>query len=326
MMDIVGGLLDGTRANGAFLLRSVFEPPWALHIQDQAPLSIAVVATGSAWVIPGHGDPQHLVPGDVMIARGPDPYTVADQVATPPQVFIHPGQVCTDAAGNSLADVMFLGDRSWGNNPAGSTVLVTGTYEHASAVSERLLRALPPLLVLRRDDWNSDLVGLLCAEVQRESPGQEVFLDRLLDLVVLGVVRSWLETAEAQRPAWYRASSDPIVGPVLTLLHERPQDPWTVAGLASEAGVSRAALARRFTDLLGEPPMAYLTGWRLSLAADLLERSELTIGSIARKVGYGSPFALSAAFSRVRGVSPAGYREQVRAGHPGTGARASSSR
>ena len=107
-------------------------------------------------------------------------------------------------------------------------------------------------------------------------------------------------------PAWYRANSDPVVGKALRMLHNNPAQPWTVAELAARAGVSRAALARRFTDVVGEPPMAYLTGWRLALAADLLRDPAATIGSVARQVGYGSPFALSAAFKRVRGVSPRG--------------------
>jgi AraC-like DNA-binding protein len=94
------------------------------------------------------------------------------------------------------------------------------------------------------------------------------------------------------------------------MLHNNPAEPWTVAGLAAEIGISRAALARRFTDLVGEPPMSYLTGWRLDLAADLLREPDATVGAVARQVGYGSPFALSAAFKRVRGVSPREHRRE----------------
>ena len=92
------------------------------------------------------------------------------------------------------------------------------------------------------------------------------------------------------------------------MLHHNPAHPWTVAALAAEVGVSRAALARRFTELVGEPPMAFLTGWRLALAADLLREPDATVGAVARQVGYGSPFALSTAFKRVRGVSPREHR------------------
>jgi AraC-like DNA-binding protein len=98
------------------------------------------------------------------------------------------------------------------------------------------------------------------------------------------------------------------VGQALRRLHNNPAHPWTVATLAAEVGVSRAALARRFTELVGEPPMTFLTGWRLALAADLLREPAATLGAVARQVGYGSPFALSAAFKRVRGISPQQHR------------------
>ena len=122
------------------------------------------------------------------------------------------------------------------------------------------------------------------------------------------VLRAWFARPDAEAPAWYRANGDPVVGRALRLLHHNPSHPWTVATLAAEVGVSRAALARRFTELVGEPPMTFLTGWRLALAADLLRDPDATLGAVAHQVGYGSPFALSAAFKRVRGISPQQHR------------------
>src|SRR5262249_13175306 len=136
-----------------------------------------------------------------------------------------------------------------------------------------------------------------------------VVLDRLLDLLLIAVLRAWFAHVGADAPPWYRAQSDSIVGRALRMLHRRPEHPWTVATLAAESGVSRAALARRFTELAGEPPISYLTSLRLDLAADLLRDSDATIGTIARQVGYGSSFALSSAFKRVRGISPQHHRE-----------------
>jgi AraC-like DNA-binding protein len=133
-------------------------------------------------------------------------------------------------------------------------------------------------------------------------------LDRLLDLLLIAVLRAWFARPDAEAPAWYRAYSDPVVGRALRLIHDDPAHAWTIAELAAEAGVSRAAFARRFTELLGEPPMKFLTDWRLSLAADLLLEPEATVGSVAYQVGYASPFALSAAFKRVRGMSPQEYK------------------
>ncbi|MDP9864068.1 MULTISPECIES: AraC family transcriptional regulator [Streptosporangium] len=307
-MDVLAGLLDGPRARGAFLLRSILSPPWSMRIQDRAPLTLVAMMRGRAWVVPDSGEPVRLGPGDVAIMRGPDPYTVADDPATPPQVVIHPGQHCTTLRGEPLEQAMDLGVRTWGNSPDGSTMMLTGTYQMHGEVSRRLLAALPALLVLPDDAWDCPLIPLLGDEIVKDDPGQGAVLDRLLDLLLIAVLRAWFARPEAEAPAWYRAHSDPVVGRALRMLHNNPAHPWTVAALAAGTGVSRASLARRFTDLVGEPPMAFLTGWRLAMAADLLRESDVTIGAVARQVGYGSSFALSAAFKRVFGVSPQEHR------------------
>lgn len=308
VVDAIVGLLDGPRANRAFLLRSILTPPWSLRIQDEAPLAIAAMVRGEAWVLADDGTHVRLGAGDVAVIRGPAPYTVADDPATPPHIVIHPDQHCTDLAGNSLAASMDLGVRTWGDSLDGPTVILTGAYLLEGEVSQRLLRALPPHLVVRRDSWDSPLVGLLASEITRDEPGQEAVLDRLLDLLLIAVLRVWFARAGQTAPAWYRAHDDPVVGPALRYLQGHPAHPWTVASLSAKVGVSRATLARRFTDLVGESPMAFLTGWRLDLAADLLREPTATVDAVARKVGYGSGFALSAAFRRVRGISPRDHR------------------
>jgi AraC-like DNA-binding protein len=307
-MDAVAGLLDGPRARGAFLLRSTLDPPWSLRIEDEAPLTVVAVVRGEAWVLTADGQQAHLGPNDIAVVRGPEHYTVADDAERPPQWIINPDQRCTTLHGESLAEAMDQGVRTWGNSPDGQTVMLTGTYNMRGDVSGRLLSALPPLIVLGRGELDTPLIPLLAAEIVKEEPGQEAVLDRLLDLLLIAVLRAWFARPEAEAPAWYRAQSDPIVGKALRLIHNNPAHQWTVATLAAEIGISRAALARRFTDLVGEPPMAFLTGWRLTLAADLLREPGATVGSVADQVGYGSAFALSTAFKRVRGVSPREHR------------------
>jgi AraC-like DNA-binding protein len=307
-MDALAALLDGPRAREAFLLRMVMSPPWSVRVQDEAPLSVVAVVRGEAWVFPDVGEAVHLGRGDVAITRGPVPFTYADEVSTPPQAVIHPGQHCATPDGEELHQAMDLGVRTWGNDPLGSADLLVGTYQLEGDVSQRLLSALPSLLVVPAGRLDSPLVDALSAEVQRDEPGQEAVLDRLLDLLLIATLRAWFAGPEAEAPSWYRAHSDPVVGRALRMLHHHPAHPWTVAGLAKETGVSRAALARRFTELVGEPPMSYLTEWRLALAADLLREPDATVGSVARQVGYGSPFALSTAFKRRRGVSPRLHR------------------
>ncbi|WP_075738598.1 MULTISPECIES: AraC family transcriptional regulator [Actinoalloteichus] len=313
-MDALAGLLDGPRARGAFLLRSVLNPPWSLRIEDRAPLTLVSVVRGQAWVVPDTGSAIELAAGDVAIVRGPGPYTVADDPATPPQAVIHPGQRCTTPAGEPLLGLRDLGVRTWGADPNGSTMMLTGTYQMHGEVSRRLLTALPGLVVLRDDEWDCPLLPLLSDEIVKDAPGQTAVLDRLLDLLLIAVLRAWFDRPEARAPAWYRAQSDPVVGPALRILHNEPARPWTVATLAAATGVSRASLARRFHEQVGEPPMRFLTGWRLAVAADLLRSPDETIGSVARKVGYSSSFALSTAFKREHGLSPTQYRTSAAAG------------
>lgn len=307
-MDAIAGLLDGPRARGAFLLRSSMDPPWSVRIQDEAPLTVVAVVRGGACLVPDAGEVVRLGAGDVAVLRGPGSYTMADTAVTPPQVVIHPGQRCTGPDGAELTDIAVRGVRTWGNSADGATLLLTGTYQLHSEVSRRLLAALPGVVVVPADSWSNPLVGCLAEEVVRDEPGQEAVLDRLLDLLLIAALRAWFARPEAQAPGWYRAHGDPVVGPALQLLQHDPARPWTVASLAVETGVSRAALARRFTELVGEPPMTFLTGWRLALAADLLREPGATVGAVARRVGYGSPFALSTAFKRERGISPQQHR------------------
>ncbi|MFD8519160.1 AraC family transcriptional regulator [Streptomyces capillispiralis] len=307
-MDALTGLLEGPRARGAFMIRAGFDPPWAVRVEDRAPLTVMLLVRGEAWIVPDEGERLLLRPGDLAVARGPGPYTCADDPDTAPQALILPGGACHHPDGRPLNGVMDLGVRTWGDRPDGETVMLIGTYRMRGEIGGRLLDGLPPLLSLTTDMWDCPLTPVLAQEVVRDAPGQEVVLDRLLDLLVIAALRAWFARPEAAPPAWYMARADPVVGPVLRLLQDDPAHPWTVAALAAKAGVSRAALARRFTERVGEPPMTYLTGWRLALAADRLRDSDDTLGAIARRVGYGSAFALSTAFKRAYGVSPQEWR------------------
>lgn len=332
-MDAISSLLDGPRARRAFLLQVVMEPPFAIRVTDEAPLSLIAATEGSMVLVDVATSMEvTLAPGDVALARGPllapltapsapgrsgqGHYLIADDVGTEVQVVILPGQVCAlpDGVEVKVADV--LGTRTWGSATGGTgsgadgdgVAMIVGTYERAGEVSRRLLEALPALAVVRSGPATQPLVDLLAGEIVRDEPGQEAVLDRLLDLLLVTTVRTWFAGPEADTPAWYRANDDPVVGHALRLLHQEPAAPWTVATLAREVGVSRATLARRFADEVGETPMAYLTEWRLALAADLLREPDATVAAVARQVGYGTGFALSAAFSRVRGISPSEHR------------------
>ncbi|MFJ5032379.1 helix-turn-helix transcriptional regulator [Streptomyces sp. NPDC088560] len=138
--------------------------------------------------------------------------------------------------------------------------------------------------------------GIRCTGTLDE-PGQDAVLDRLLDLVLVLALRTWCAGANTA-PAWYRALADPAIRQAVRLLHEEHGRRWTVAELATHVGMSRAAFAARFPALVGEPPLAYLTGWRMTMAADLLRDGEVTVAAVAHEVGYEDPFAFSVAFKR----------------------------
>src|SRR4051812_26890387 len=139
-MDAVAGLLDGPRAREAFLLRSSMDPPWSLRIEDEAPLTVVAIVRGDAWLVRAGEEPVRLRRGDVAVIRGPDPYTVADDPATPPQAIIDREQRCTTVDGADLAERWSQGVRTWGNSVDGATIMLTGTYGIDSEVSRRLLR------------------------------------------------------------------------------------------------------------------------------------------------------------------------------------------
>jgi len=158
----------------------------------------------------------------------------------------------------------------------------------------------------------------LAAEAAADTPGQQVVLDRLLDWLLVCAVREYFDRPGGEPPTWYAAQRDPVVGAALALLHAEPAAPWTVSSLAGRAGVSRSTLAKRFADLVGEPPLTYLARWRMTLAADLLtEREGATVAEVAHAVGYRDAFAFSVAFKRIRGVSPSGFRVAGAAGPSG---------
>ena len=209
-MDVVCGFLDGPRARQAFVLRAILEPPWSLRVQDEAPLTLITMVRDAAWVMFDDGERARLDPGDVALFRGPDHYVVADDPATDPQVVIHPGDDCRDLDGNSLAEAMRLGVRTWGSSATGSSVMLVGTYHTDGELSGRLLGALPRLAIIRAGAWeHSPLLSVLATEVGRDAPGQQAVLDRLLDLVLVAALRAWF----AGRTPTRRTGSAPMPTP-----------------------------------------------------------------------------------------------------------------
>jgi AraC-like DNA-binding protein len=306
---MLADLLGDVRARGALFGQAVMEPPWSLRFATGAPLTLTTMVRGEAWIVPAVGEAVRIGPGDLAIVPGVAPHVVADGPATLPRYEVHTPDYCSRVDGGEARIAIDV--RTCGEQPEGSALLLSGAYDRRGGISERLLQWLPPVLVLDAEQCPDPGPGLLAAQIDRDVPGQQVVLDRILDLVLVSALRSWFGRAGV-RPPWYRTTGDEVVDHALRLMHADPARPWTVAGLAAVTGVSRAALARRFTERVGTPPMTYLGDWRIALAADLLRESDDTVGAVARKVGYADVFSLSTAFKRRRGTTPTQHRAAYR--------------
>ncbi|MEY9211963.1 AraC family transcriptional regulator [Thermobifida halotolerans] len=301
-MDVFDDLLGGIRGRGAVFDRSVLSPPWAVRFVDGASLTLCVPLRGQGWIVRGSGKPRLIGVGETAVVRGPEPFVFTDDpAATPPEP---PREVRCDGGGAT--------DGSTVAGSAEHTVLLAAAFRTQEQVPRLLLRALPPVLVVPDGPDCAALRSSIETQVGEGRSGGQPVLDRLLDWLLVCTLRHWFDGPGAAPPTWYRALGDAVVGPALRAVHTTPERPWTIASLAAQAGVSRTTLARRFTELVGEPPLTYLTRWRMALAADLLAETELTVGAVARRVGYADAFAFSTAFKRVRGISPTGARSRSR--------------
>ncbi|MFD3686557.1 AraC family transcriptional regulator [Nocardiopsis sp. NPDC058631] len=306
-MDAFGDLFRGMRAQGSLFGNTILSPPWALHFVDGAPLTLCTVIGGSGWIVPEHRPPEQLRAGETVIVRGPAPFTFVDEVGTPAEPITCGEHCATPDQGGTRYRIGW--NDACGDPGEGATTLIVGAYPVRGEISRRLLDALPVVLRVGSDGGTDAVRGHLAAEVAADTPGQQVVLDRLLDWMLVCAVREYFDRPGGEPPAWYAAQRDPVVGDALRLLHAEPAAPWKVSSLADRTGVSRSTLAKRFSDLVGEPPLTYLTRWRMTLAADLLvERETSTVAEIARAVGYTDAFAFSVAFKRIRGVSPSEFR------------------
>ena len=307
-MSVFDDMIRGVRANGSLFGSSTLTPPWALRFVDGAPLTLCTVLGGAGWVVVDGQPPEPLRPYDTIVVRGPAPFTFVDEVGTEAEP-VPCGEDCATPDQGGTRHRLGWSDAGDG---AGGTTLIVGAYPVRGEISQRLLDALPVILRVEAGGTGDPVLDHLAAEVALDVPGQQVVLDRLLDWMLVCTLRAWFDRPGGEPPGWWAAQRDPVVGDALRLLHADPAAPWTIAALADRARVSRSTLAKRFAELVGEPPLTYLTRWRMTLAADLLaQRDTATVAEVARAVGYADPFGFSAAFKRVRGVNPSDYRRAL---------------
>jgi AraC-like DNA-binding protein len=306
-MDPLSELLSGIRAEGALLSGTILKAPWVVGFDDRAPLTMITVARGGGVVLLADGTEVPVKAGQTVVVRGHEPFRMADSAASVERPHLKYWLTCFDPDE--------CGPSGVGDPPAGPgepSDLFVGAYRASGRRHERLMRALPPVLVI---DDPTDVCIMLdsCSEdLASRKPGTQAYIDRLFDWGLVCTLRTWFDQQGRQAPAWYRGFADPVAGPALEAIHTRPANPWTVAGLAGEAGVSRALLAKRFNEIVGEPPLTYLTEWRMALAEELLADPERTVAQVARTVGYADQFGFSNAFKRRKGLSPSEFRNTLR--------------
>lgn len=302
-MDVFGDLFRGVRAQGSLFGSSTLTAPWALRFVDGAPLTLCTVVGGEGWIVPEGGPPERLRAYETVVVRGPGTFTFVDALDTSAEP-VDCGEFCASPELGGTRHRL-----GWSDVGPGETTLIVGAYPVRGEISRRLLDALPVALRVEAGGTGDAVVDHLAAEVAVDAPGQQLVLDRLLDWMLVCTLREWFDRPGGEPPAWWSAQRDPVAGDALRLLHAEPAAPWTVASLADRIGVSRSTLAKRFADLVGEPPLTYLTRWRMTLAADrLVDQQSSSIADVARAVGYSDPFGFSAAFKRIRGVNPSEYR------------------
>ncbi|MEU9305156.1 AraC family transcriptional regulator [Streptomyces sp. NPDC048269] len=302
-MDVVSDAISAVRIGQPSSDRVRVGGRWCTRLAPYDGAGFHVVLEGSCWLLADGGSSVVLGPGDAVLLPHGTGHVIADG---PSDAAAVERAVPLEAlAGGTAARPPEDG--------SGAVEMLCGKYRLDRSRVHPLMAELPEVVHLpNRPGAHPELraaIGLLGRELDGRRPGACIAVPSLLDLLLVYMVRSWMD--EASTGAWPAVLGDPVAAAALRALHSDPAAAWTNERLAAEAGVSRPTLARRFTALVGRPPMAYLTWWRLNLAATLLRDTADPLSAVARRVGYGTPYALSHAFSREFGTTPGRYRARA---------------
>lgn len=305
-MDVLTEVLASMQTGRPTAARTEARAPWGLRFGAVPGAGFHIVLQGSCVAIDPDGHPIRLGPGDLVFLRSGRPHVLADHPDSPVVAF--EPQVTAD--GSVIGRVTIPGTGAL-------CVMLCGAYLMDVERPHPLLRELPEFLHLpaRPGEYGAlrAAVELLGAEVERPGPGRDGIVPSLIDALLLYLLRAWLAgRRDEQMPGWATALNDPSISAALRGIHDEPARPWTVASLAEHASMSRAVFARRFAEMVGEPPLAYLTRWRMTTAGKLLRTSDLPVEAVARQSGYLSEFSFARAFKREFGIAPGGYRRARR--------------
>ncbi|MFB9691192.1 AraC family transcriptional regulator [Amycolatopsis plumensis] len=301
-MDVLTDLLERAGARRALFGKAEFAGPWALDFDEAPGLAIHVIDDGAATLDSPEGS-CHLRSGDVVLVRADVPHQLSGgnkAVPVKASTFFPAATMPHQAAHTPTEE-----------QPR--TRLLCGAYRWTGDLMKSINHQLPPVLVVHASSATSlnNALALLRSQLEQDDAGRQAILDRLLDVVLIELLREHLRNKPTHPPGWFRALDEPAISTALEVMHSRAGDPWTVATLAKVVGLSRAAFSALFTRTIGSPPMAYLHSWRMALARDHLLTSTTTISEVGRAIGYTSEFAFSAAFKKAHGLPPGTWRKEA---------------
>jgi AraC-like DNA-binding protein len=290
------------RRQGAFVRRFPQVDAAGFHVMLQ----------GACWLIPRGDPPIHLGAGDVVFLPRGSAHALADSLST--RLADRPPAPLAQGRPDRDGEVAPTGPGR--DNVAGDTVVVCGAYLMDRSRSHPLLTELPEVIHLQtrfgRHPGLHAAFALLGRELEHPRPGAAAAVPALLDTLLLYILRAWFDDQSGNQPCggWAAALQDRAIAAALQAIHSDPGRQWTVEELGQHVGLSRAAFARRFSTLVGQPPLTYVRWWRMITAARLLCDSDLPLGVVAKRIGYTSEFAFANAFKRAHGVAPGRYRRQ----------------
>lgn len=306
-MDVLTDVLEAIRFTSLVHGRLELTAPWGFHLEPGSP-GFYVVTRGACWLaVDGEAAPIQLAGGDFVLLPKGQAHAVKDH----PRTAAAPIAEVLGTAAGSKDGCKGGGVRHYGGGGA-PTILVGGCFQFDGARNP-LLESLPPVIHVQGDrdstvQWFETTLQFVACEMAAARPGSQTVVSRLADILFVQAVRAYLAQSGEAAKGWLRALVDPHIGAALGLIHEKPEEPWTVETLASEVAMSRSAFAARFMQLVEEPPLTYLTRWRMDKASRLLRATTASIGEIAARVGYDAEAAFSKAFKRWVGVPPGAYR------------------
>lgn len=299
-IDPLSDLFAAMRVRSAVHCRVEATAPWGVSFPGSASAKFGLVTRGSCWLGVAGKQATPLRAGDCYIVAPDVSITLRDA----------PRSRLVDAAAHLMTHED--GVVSLGKGGGAPTHIVSGLFELDEWSAKPLFQLLPPMLCVRTDDAQADIVrttlDLLARETARPALGTAVVSSRLADILFVHMIRAHLASDSGGELGWLRALGHPQLGLALRAIHHEPAHPWSVAELSGIAGMSRSAFALHFKTWLGEPPLEYLTRWRMFRTGQLLREGKHALAEIATIVGYDSAGALSRAFARVYGKTPREFR------------------